>query len=526
MNEAVVKNNAQIVKEPGMAEWLAFGSMVFGMFMAVLDIQIVASSLKEIQAGLSATQDEINWVQTSYLIAEVMIIPISGWLAKALSTRVVFTAACVGFTAMSAACAISWDLNSIIAFRALQGFFGGAMIPTVFASIYALFPMRMLPKVTVAIGLVVTVAPISGPIVGGYITENLSWHYLFLMNIIPGILVSISVWKFVKFDRADYSLLKNIDFIGIGFIMISLASLQYVLEEGVRNDWFDSLEIKVVSIISLLGFIALIYRELTTKYPVIDLRAFRNRNFAISCALSFILGWGLYTSVFILPVFLGSIKGLNSIQIGQYLCVMGAFQLLSAPVAGTLSKKMDLRALLICGFVMFAFGCYLNANMTYDSGFAEFFVSQAFRGFSLMFCFVPITSLALGTLPKSEIQLASGLYNLMRNLGGAVGLAVSNTWLQNWTKAHYLRFREKIDYTDSSVNDSLSFFSQNLESYNYVDPTRASVEMLYRLAQREAYIKTFNEVFLCMAALFCFALIISPLLKKVDPNAGSNNTGH
>jgi MFS transporter, DHA2 family, multidrug resistance protein len=494
--------------------WLAFVSMVFGMFMAVLDIQIVASSLKEIQAGLSATTDEINWVQSSYLIAEVMIIPMAGWLTKVFSTRIVFSVSCLGFTIMSLACALSWDLNSMIIFRALQGFFGGSMIPTVFASIYVLFPKKMHSSVTVVIGLVVTVAPISGPVIGGYITEYLSWHYLFLLNIIPGALVTLSVMNFVNFNQPQLHLLKNIDFIGIIAIIISLGSIQYILEEGVRKGWFEDPSLQLFAVIAFSSGIFMIYHELKTKHPIINLFAFRDLNFTMSCILSFVLGWGLFSSVFVLPVFLGSIKGLNSLQIGEYLFVTGAFQLLSAPCAGILSKKLDLRIMLGMGLFLFGLGCALNINITKDSGFFEFFFPQAVRGFSLMFCFLPITSLAFATLPAEEVPTASGLYNLMRNLGGAIGLAVTNNWLQNGTKQNYIHFRETIDSTNFIANDAISYLSNLTESFDYFNPNLASLSMIYNISQREAYIITFNQVlFYIGLLLFIAAFFIVPFIK-------------
>ena len=506
--------------------WISFICMVFGMFMAVLDIQIVASSLKEIQAGLSATQDEINWVQSSYLIAEVIIIPLSGWLTRALSTRIVFAASCAGFTIMSLACALAWDLNSMIIFRALQGFFGGSMIPTVFASIFRLFPLHMRPSVTVVIGLVVTVAPIAGPVLGGYITDYLSWQYLFLLNIVPGIIVTICTLKLVNFDQPDRALLKNIDFTGITLITICLGSLQYILEEGLRAGWFESSLIRILSIISLFSGIGAIYRELTAKNPVINLFAFRDKNFTISCVLSFVLGWGLYSSVFIMPVFLGSIKGLDSLQVGEYLFVTGLFQLLSAPLAGVLSKKIDLRLMLASGFFLFGLGCFLNFNITHDSGFNEFFLPQAVRGFSLMFCFLPITSLAFATLPPEDTQTASGLYNLMRNLGGAIGLAVSNTWLQSWSKNNYSHLRDNIDATNSISNDVINILEQNLSANNYTEPFLGAIKTIYLLAQREAYIITFNQVFSHVAFIFFSALLLIPLIKKLDLGKSNSSAGH
>ena len=497
-------------------KWIAFICMVFGMFMAILDIQIVASSLKEIQAGLSATQDEINWIQSSYLIAEVVVIPLTGWLTRVFSTRIVFSVSCAGFTIMSLACALAWNLNSMIVFRALQGFFGGCMIPTVFATIFVLFPLKMRPSVTVVIGLVVTVAPIAGPVIGGYVTDYLSWHYLFLLNIIPGLLVTFSVFKLVNFDQPKFELLKNIDFIGIALITLCLGSLQYVLEEGTREEWFDSWIIINLSMISLTAFIAMIYRELTAEHPVINLHAFRDRNFSCSCVLSFILGWGLFSSVFIMPIYLGSIKGLSSIQVGEYLFVTGLFQLLSAPCAGILSKKMDLRLMLAMGLFLFGLGCLLNFNITNESGFDEFFWPQAVRGFSLMFCFLPITSLAFATLPPTEIATASGLYNLMRNLGGAIGLAITNTCLQNWTKKNYLHFNENIDATNENAADTIISLEQNFSGMNYVDPALAAIKSIYQMAQREAYIITFNQVFTHVAFLFFIGLLLMPFIRKVD----------
>jgi DHA2 family multidrug resistance protein len=509
------------------SKWIAFICMVFGMFMAILDIQIVASSLKEIQAGLSATQDEINWVQSSYLIAEVVVIPLTGWLVRVFSTKIVFSVSCAMFTLMSLACALAWDLNSMIMFRALQGLFGGCMIPTVFATIFILFPLNMRPMVTVVIGLVVTIAPIAGPVIGGYLTDYLSWHYLFLLNIIPGIIVTFSVFKLVNFDKPNYELLKNIDFTGIILISISLGCLQYVLEEGVREEWFDSHLISWLSFISFTSFLAMIYRELTAKSPIINLFAFRDRNFSLSCILSFILGWGMFSAVFIMPIYLGSIKGLNSLQIGQYLFVTGLFQLLSAPCAGILSKKIDLRLMLAFGLTLFGVGCFMNFNITHDSGFDEFFWPQAVRGFSLMFCFLPITSLAFATLPKEEVQTASGLYNLMRNLGGAIGLAVTNSWLQNLTKSNYLHFRENVDATNSIAADTLNLLEQNFISHNYAEPAMAAIKSIYLMAQREAYIITFNQVLTYVAFLFFSGVLIMPLIRKLDENSKSNdNSGH
>jgi DHA2 family multidrug resistance protein len=320
-------------------QWIGFFSMAVGVFMAVLDIQIVASSLKEIQAGLSATQDEIAWVQTSYLIAEVIIIPLSGWLGRVFSTRYLYVMSAGGFTLASLFCAFAWNLPSMIVFRCLQGFLGGAMIPMTFTVIFILFPPRLQPAMTIVLGLIVTIAPTIGPVLGGYLTETYGWELLFLINIIPGILVCVMVWRYLDIDQPEWKLLQKIDFIGIALIAVCLGCMQFILEEGARKQWFEDYLIIALTVIAIVSGIAMLIWELKNLHPIIDLYAFRNVNFAVGCGYSFVLGIGLYTIIYLMPIYLASVKGLNSLQIGYYLMVVGIFQLLSAFIAGPLEKK-------------------------------------------------------------------------------------------------------------------------------------------------------------------------------------------
>ena len=503
-------------------QWLGFFAMVFGIFMAILDIQIVASSLEQIQAGLSATQDEITWVQTAYLIAEVVVIPLSGWLARAFSTRVLFVLSCGGFTLMSLGCALAWNLPAMIVFRAFQGLFGGAMIPTVFAVIYTLFPPRLQPMMTIVVGMVVTVAPTAGPVLGGYLTEVVSWKALFLINLLPGLLVCLATWLFVRVDEPDLSLLDKIDFLGILYIVIFLGSTQFVLEEGVREQWFESREIVLFTAVAITSGLLMLHRELTIAHPIVDLWAFRNGNFMVGCLFSFVIGVGLYTLLYLMPVYLASVKGLNSLQIGQYIMVTGIFQLLSAFVAGPLAKVLDSRLMLILGLCGFAGGSWLNGNLTHDAGYWEFFWPQALRGFSLMFCFLPINSLALGTLPPEEVKNASGLYNLMRNLGGAIGLAVANTLMIYLNKQHFASLREHITQGSLPTQQFLSGLQQHLSIANLPDNEAAALKQLYGLAMREAEVLTLNTLFHSLALIFVLALLLMPWVKKVsaDVDAG------
>src|SRR5919198_5162369 len=259
----------------------AFLAMVFGMFMAILDIQIVSASLTEIQAGLSASSNEISWVQTAYLIAEVVMIPLSGFLSRALGTRILFSISAAGFTAASLMCGLSTSINEMIVWRLIQGFIGGAMIPTVFATSFAIFPRSRMGLITPLIGLVATLAPTIGPTIGGYLTDTLSWHWLFFINIGPGIVVTIMAFTLIDFDKPNFGLFQHFDWWGLIFMAGFLGTLEYVLEEGPRNDWFEDGTIALFAVVSAVSAVLFFARVLTARVPIVDLRAFANRNFAL-----------------------------------------------------------------------------------------------------------------------------------------------------------------------------------------------------------------------------------------------------
>lgn len=501
-------------KPVGSREWIGFLSMVLGMFMAILDIQIVASSLNEIRAGLSASIEEIGWVQTAYLIAEVIMIPLSGTLSRIFSTRRFFAFCSFGFTVMSLGCALSWDLGSLIFFRTCQGFIGGALIPTVFATSFTLFPQEKRAAVGVIIGLVATMAPTLGPTVGGYITQFASWHWLFLVNLLPGFFITVMVLTFIHVDEPQPHLKKSFDWWGTGFMALFLGCLQYILEEGPSHDWLDDSKIAFFSTITILSGLAFFIRVFRTSHPIVDLRAFLDRNYAIGCAYSFCLGVGLYGAVYLTPLFLARVRGFNSLQIGLIMAVTGAAQFLSAPLAGILSKKMDLRLMLLSGILLFFYGIYLNAELTSDAAFWEFFWPQAVRGISLMLCFVPINELALGTLPLDRLKNASGLYNLMRNLGGAFGLAYLNTLIIERGVLHLTRLSENLTAARPAVTDFLEKLTAYMGDTIRGDPEQGALKMLYQMTKREALTLTFNDCFYIVAGLFLASAFLMPLIRK------------
>ena len=502
-------------------DWVGLAAMTFGMFMAFLDVQIVASSLAEIQAGLAASADEINWVQTAYLVAEVVMIPLSGYLASAIGTRALFTLSALGFTATSLGCAFAWDLDAMIAFRAAQGFLGGAMIPTVFAVTFSAVPAERRTAVSVVVGLVATLAPTLGPTLGGYITETLSWRWLFLVNLGPGIAIAAVAWATIDIDRPNLALLRRFDGAGFFFMALFLGSLEYVAEEGPRNDWFDDAGIVTFTAVCAASAAMFFLRTLTCRQPIVELRAFADRNFALGSLFSFIIGIGLYGGVYMVPLYLAGVRGFNSLQIGEVMAVTGVVQVLSAPVAGALSRRIDLRLMLALGLCLFGTGVWMMSFLDASWGFWEFFLPQVVRASALMICIVPINSLTLGTLPPDKVKNASGLYNLMRNLGGAVGLAAINTVLSQRVQLHWNRLAAEINPGRPGVQAALDHLSARLGDVISGDPNSAAIRLVSRLVAREAMVMTLNDCLLLVAAAFGGALLLMPLVRKPTEAAAS-----
>lgn len=489
-------------------------TMVVGMFMAVLDIQIVSSSIADIQAGLAASADEASWVQTSYLIAEVVMIPLSGFLTRLLSTRILFTISAAGFTITSMLCALAWDINSMIVFRALQGFIGGAMIPTVFAAAYTVFPPAKRNMLSVLMGLVATMAPTLGPTLGGYITEISSWHWLFLANLLPGALVTIAVWNLVDFDKPDWSLLPGFDYLGLSLMAMFLGSLEFVLEEGPRDDWFDDDTIFIFAIIAAIAGVFFVWRVLRYRQPIVDIRAFANRNFLVGSTFSFIIGIGLYGSTYLMPLFLGRIRGYTALDIGLVMFVTGTFQFMSAPIAGRLAGMLDPRLMLAFGLGMFGLGTHLQSLMTSEWGFWEFFLPQACRGFALMFLFIPVNAAALGTLPPERIKNASGLYNLMRNFGGAIGLAAINTVLNNRLALHWTRLIENMPAGDPAAQNFLENARHGISATMGGASENAAIKMLSNKVYLQAEVLTMADAQFLLSAIFIGALVLVPIMQR------------
>ncbi len=438
---------------------LGFAGMVIGQFMAILDIQIVAASLPQIQAGIGASADEISWIQTAYLIPEVVMIPLSGYLSRLWGTQKVFLVSCTGFLVMSVATGLSTSIDMMILFRALQGFVGGAMIPTVFAVAFTAFPPDRRVTASVVMGLIVTLAPTVGPTLGGHLTEWLSWRWLFFINVVPGLLVLFLVGRYANFDKGDLSLAKGFDWFGLGLMAVFLMSMQFVLEEGSKNDWFADTTILVLAVVAAVTGPAFIWRSLTYYNPIVELRAFANRNFTVGVIMTFIVGAALFGGTFLLPLFLGRVLDYSPSEVGTTMVVSGLAMFLTAPFAGRLVRKLDLRLLMFVGFIMCAWGMWDARALTSEWGYWEFAGVQAMRGAGVMLAMIAAQQVTMSTLPDHMVKNASGLVNLSRNVGGAFGLAFLNTSLTTNTAVHMGELTGRISQSSVQMQAMLAGMS-------------------------------------------------------------------
>jgi DHA2 family multidrug resistance protein len=499
----------------------AFLIMVFGMFMSILDIQVVSASLSDIQAGLSASSSEVSWVQTAYLIAEVIAIPLSGFLSRAFGTRLLFAISACGFTIASFLCGLASTIEQMILWRAIQGFLGAGMIPTVFASAYTVFPRSKFYIVGPIIGLVATLAPTVGPTVGGFITDAMSWHWLFFINIVPGIGITVGVLALVDFDQPNFALLDRFDWFGLIAMGGFLGSLEYVLEEGPQYEWLQDTSVAVCATICAISAIAFFYRVLTVEEPIVDIRAFTDRNFGIGCLISFCVGIGLYGLTYMYPRYLAEVRGYSALMIGETMFVSGITMFLTAPIVGRLMVKYDMRYIIAAGLIIFGLGSWQMTWITRDYDFYELLVPQILRGIGMMLAMVPTNTISLGTLPPDRVKNASGLFNLTRNLGGAVGLAVINQVLNERTDLHIARLQERVTWGNATATETLNMFTQRLQGMG--DAALMAMKQLSQIVHRQAVVMGYGDAFF-MLTLFYFGLSLLVMVLKKPASASTEPT--
>jgi DHA2 family multidrug resistance protein len=419
---------AEAQTQPGAspAVWAGFAMMCVGMFMAILDIQVVATSLPTIRTALGIRPDQMSWVQTAYLVAEVIAIPLTGFLTRMLGMRWLFVLAVSVFTFASIGCASSSDFAGLIAWRVLQGFSGGTLIPAVFSAVFLLFPARQEALATTIAGVLAVLAPTVGPVAGGWITSTFSWHWLFLINVAPGLVSALAAALLLPRARIALREARTLDIAALLLMALALTALEIGLKEAPDRGWGSPwvVGLLVASFICGTGFA---WRSFRRAPPAVELRTLTDPRFAVACMLSFVLGMGLFGSTYLMPVFLALVRGHDALRIGEIMLVTGIAQLLTAPVAVILEKRIDARLLAAFGFALFSVGLGLSSRQTVETDFHAMILPQVIRGVAIMFCLLPPTRLALGHLSPDRIPDASGLFNLTRNLGGAIGIALIDT---------------------------------------------------------------------------------------------------
>lgn len=497
--------------------WIAVIGATLGAFMAVLNIQIVNASLADIQGAIGAGIDDGGWISTSYLIAEIVVIPLSGWLAQVFSIRIYLLTNAILFLALSAACALAQDLPQMIVLRAVQGFTGGVLIPMAFTLIITLLPRGKQPVGLALFALSATFAPAIGPTIGGYLTENFGWQYIFYVNLVPGAIMVGMLWYTLEAKPMKLGLLREGDWAGIITMAIGLSALQTVLEEGNKDDWFGSPFIVKLSVIAAVALTVFLIIELTVKRPLLNLRLLVRRNFGFGMLANFLLGIALYGSVFIMPQYLARIQGYNAEQIGMVLAWTGLPQLLLIPLVPRLMQKFDARIIIGIGFVLFAASNFMNITMTNDYAADQLLWPNVVRAIGQALVMAPLSAVATAGIEAENAGSASGLFNMMRNLGGAVGIALLQTVLTKREQYHSNVLMQSVSVFEQATRSRLEQLTQYFVNHGILDRADAAHRAYVAIGhtvQKQAYILAFSDTFYLLGMALILALAAVLFLRK------------
>jgi DHA2 family multidrug resistance protein len=496
---------------------------MLGCFMAVLNIIVTNSSLRDIAGSLGASSDEVSWVPTAYLVAEIVVIPLTGWLSQAFSLRNYLLVNSILFLIFSVACGQAHSLNLMIIFRVLQGFSGGVLIPLAFTVILNYLPRSKQPVGMALYSLTATFAPAIGPLVGGYLTDQYGWPAIFYLNITPGLLLIAAVWFTMEKTPMQLHLLKRGDWWGITTMIVGLASLEIVLEDGNRKDWFGDPNIARLAVVAFVFIVAFILIELRKKEPLVDLRLFGRRNFGLGSIVNVVLGIGLYGVVYIIPAFLGQIHGYNALQIGQVIIWMGIPQLLLIPCIPYLMKKFDARFLIGFGVLLFGGSSFMTSSMNMNFAGVQLRLPLIVRALGQPFIMVPLSALATAGMAKGrESGSASALFNMMRNLGGSFGIAGLSTLLSVRERFHSVRIGESVSVYAEATRDRLAQVSAFFLS-NGADAGSAYMQAVIaidRSVRRQSFLMSYNDCFVVLGCILLSSGIAVFFMKKAQVASG------
>src|SRR4051812_32988886 len=503
--------------------WIIAISVMFSTFMEVLDTTVVNVSLPHISGSLSASIDEATWVLTSYLVANAIILPMTGWLASMFGRKRLLMLSVVGFTAASFLCGLAPTLGTLIFFRILQGATGGALQPLSQAVLLEAFPPQDRGKAMGFWGLGIVTAPILGPVLGGWLTDTYTWRWVFYINIPVGI-ASIVMTKLYIFDppylRTES---RKVDYWGIGMLTVGIGTLQFVLDKGQQEDWFESALILSLSIISAITLIALVVHELTTDDPIVDLRVFKARSYAVGVFLMTIVGFVLYGSMVLLPVMLQTLLGYPPLQAGIAMAPRGVGSFFMMPLTGYLTGRIDARKLLTVGLIVGGGTLIWLSRLNLQAGYWDIFWPQLFQGAGMSLLFVPLTTIAMDRIPREKMGYATSLFNLMRNIGGSIGIAITGTLLARHSQSTAVTLSANVTAYDPASQSMIAgmraaFMASGSDA---VTATNRAYAAVAGLVQRQATMVSFVGIFQLLGVLFIALLPLILLMKRPRGGGGA-----
>src|SRR5271168_3187178 len=506
--------------------WVIAVTVTLATFMEVLDTSIANVALPHISGNLSAGADESTWVLTSYLVSNAIVLPLSGWLSGILGRKRFYMSCVAVFTVSSFLCGLAPSLGVLVLFRILQGAGGGGLQPSEQAILNDTFPLAKRGMAFAVYGLAVVVAPTIGPWLGGWITDNFSWRWIFFINVPVGI-ISLILTSFLVSDppymkRSKFKEGFKIDYIGIGLISLGLGSMQIILDKGQREDWLSSNFIRVFVVLMLVGIIAGIIWEWREKHPVVDLRMLKNRNFAISTVAMFFLGFVLYSSTVLIPQFLQEMLGYTAELAGKALSPGGAVIMLMMPVVGILVSRVDTRILITFGCLVSASALFVMAGWNLQLDYGHAVRARMLQSFGLAFLFIPINVAAFTYVPREKTNMGTGIINLARNVGASVGIATVTTMLERHTQSHQVRLIETVNNLNPALATMTNGNTTRLISYGS-NASHAALQakgMVYNLVQTQSAMLAFVDNFKMLGVVFLAVIPVLLLMRKPKVPAG------
>jgi DHA2 family multidrug resistance protein len=497
--------------------WVAVVGACLGAFLAILNIQIVSSSLSDIQGAIGAGSDEGGWITTAYLVAEIIVIPISGWLARVFSIRLYLLANTFAFLVLTVACAFTTDLTQMIVVRAMQGFAGGVLIPLAFSTIMTRLPPSKHPIGLSIYSISAIFAPSIGPVIGGWCNETFGWQAIFFVNLLPGAIMFAMLWFSLDREPLKLSLLGQGDWLGILTIALGLGSLETVLEEGEKDDWFGSAFIVRLAIIAAVSLVAFMVTQLRRKAPLLHLRLLARRNFGLGSLANFFFGFSMYGWLYVVPVYLARLQGYNAEQIGGVLIWIGLPQLVIIPLIPRLMRRVDPRRLVTVGYILFIAGSLLATNLSGDFSGPQFIASSLVRAVAQALVMTPLSAIAVAGIEREYAGSASALFNMIRNLGGAIGIAVLQTVLTKREQFHSDVLTSQVSLLNQATLERLDGLAGRFMIHGVSDPAFARHEAavaVARVVRRQASMLAYSDTIILQSVLLGLALLSVLLLKK------------